>query len=332
MSRTFTIQSTKDPRDAVDEWRGVKKSDDRNDDDGTAGDWISADQRRDVIKCAIAYTIATLFTFNPTLNRLITALDYNQKSQLWKVAVNTHNLASVTVWFNPARSRGSMLQAIIYALSSLAFVTSLSLAATFTLTFVDFDPENEKWTTDFDEFIVAFVWIGIGSAIAAFARLKMANQTFNSAATMSCIVFYSVVINNGGIARLVQYLGMAMIGIVISSSVCLVIWPKSSTSALRKDLSSSMDSFAMLLDTLYCNFTHESEKLLDKDAFDKAVKAHDEAFVTLKAELPHALRERWLRDQRVNKSQIRQTYKHTVEAIERLAQHLTGWVRRCCLS
>ncbi|EOR01749.1 hypothetical protein E3P92_00705 [Wallemia ichthyophaga] len=330
LTRTFTVQGPKDPRVAVDEWRGVKKSDDSKENDGSGSDWISSDQKKDVIKCAIAYTIATLFTFNPTLNRLISALDFNDQSKYSKVAVNAHNLASATVWFNPARSRGSMLQAILFALTALAFVTVLSLAATFTLTFVDFDPENEYWSTDIDEFIVAFVWIGIGSAIAAFARLKMANQTFNSAATMSCIVFYSVVVNNGGIARLIQYLGMAMIGIIISSTVCLLIWPKSSTSALRRDLSDSMDSFAMLLDTLFSNFTQDGEKPLDKDAFDKAVKAHDEAFVTLKAELPHALRERWLKDQRVNKSQIRQTYKHAVEAIERLAQHLTGL--RSCLN
>ncbi|TIB99766.1 hypothetical protein E3Q18_01425 [Wallemia mellicola] len=298
-------------RDAVDDWSSVKRPALKDDDKTEKDDWISIDTKRNIIKCAIAYTIATLFTFNPTLNSFISALEFKQKSQLWKVAVNTHTIASVTVWFNPARSRGSMLQAIAFAAVSLVFVTCVSSLVTLILTLIDFNPDDTNWKADLDGFIVAFIFIGVVSSIAAFSRLKMANQTFNSAATMSCIVFYSVVLRNGGIARLVQYLAMAIIGIIITSSVCLLIWPKSSTSALRKDLSSSLNSF-------------------DKDSFDRAVKDHDEAFVTLQAELPNALRERWLRDKRVNNSQIRQTYKHTVEAIERLAQHLTGL--RSCLN
>ncbi|TIB78009.1 hypothetical protein E3Q23_00950 [Wallemia mellicola] len=330
LTKRLTFNNPKAARDAVDDWSSVKRPALKDDDKTEKDDWISIDTKRNIIKCAIAYTIATLFTFNPTLNSFISALEFKQKSQLWKVAVNTHTIASVTVWFNPARSRGSMLQAIAFAAVSLVFVTCVSSLVTLILTLIDFNPDDTNWKADLDGFIVAFIFIGVVSSIAAFSRLKMANQTFNSAATMSCIVFYSVVLRNGGIARLVQYLAMAIIGIIITSSVCLLIWPKSSTSALRKDLSSSLNSFGMLLETLYCNFTLEHDKILDKDSFDRAVKDHDEAFVTLQAELPNALRERWLRDKRVNNSQIRQTYKHTVEAIERLAQHLTGL--RSCLN
>ena len=331
LNRTLSVNNNSkndnhNKRSLIDNWSSIiNKSDNNisNKDNDDESKWISDELKKDILKCAIAYTLGSLFTFVTPLNRLIRSFDYQQKTDLWKVATNSHNLASVTVWFNPAKSRGSMLQAAFFALAALTVVTFTSIGATLTLSIVDFDPNKEDWRSSLSEFVMAFGWIGVTSAFAAFARLKMANQVFNSSATMACIVFYSVVVHNGGLPRLTQFIVMTLIGVFISTTVCMVIWPKRSVDILRTDISKSLDSFGMLLETIFENFTLSTNINNSKD-LDKAIEAHEKCFTLLEAELPNALRERFLRDKRVCSSQIRHTYKHTIESIERLAQHLTG--------
>jgi hypothetical protein len=60
-------------------------------------------QQRLVLKCSFAYILGCLFTFVPELNGLI---GYNH--------VSSHLVATATVFFNPAKSLGGMVEAALY--------------------------------------------------------------------------------------------------------------------------------------------------------------------------------------------------------------------------
>lgn len=60
-------------------------------------------QHRLVLKCSFAYILGCLFTFVPALNALI---GYNH--------VSSHLVATATVFFNPAKTLGGMVEAALY--------------------------------------------------------------------------------------------------------------------------------------------------------------------------------------------------------------------------
>lgn len=67
-------------------------------------------QHRLVLKCSFAYILGCLFTFVPQLNALI---GYNH--------VSSHLVATATVFFNPAKSLGGMVEAAMYGWGYVLF-------------------------------------------------------------------------------------------------------------------------------------------------------------------------------------------------------------------
>lgn len=65
-----------------------------------------------ILKCSIAYVLASLATFTPAISKMLGKGD------------GKHMVATVVTYFHPARSFGSMLEALIWALIAVAYVRS----------------------------------------------------------------------------------------------------------------------------------------------------------------------------------------------------------------
>jgi hypothetical protein len=72
-------------------------------------------QQKQVLKCSIAYFIGSLFTFIPALNSLV---GHNRTS--------SHIIATTTVFFNPAKTIGGMIEAAGYGWGYVLFALSVS--------------------------------------------------------------------------------------------------------------------------------------------------------------------------------------------------------------
>lgn len=64
-------------------------------------------QQRGILKCSIAYTIATLFTFLPFLSKLLAA-----PFDLDNALSGGHVVATVATYYNPAKTLGAMFEAV----------------------------------------------------------------------------------------------------------------------------------------------------------------------------------------------------------------------------
>jgi hypothetical protein len=71
--------------------------------------------QKQVLKCSIAYFIGSLFTFIPALNSLV---GHNRTS--------SHIIATTTVFFNPAKTIGGMIEAAGYGWGYVLFALSVS--------------------------------------------------------------------------------------------------------------------------------------------------------------------------------------------------------------
>lgn len=76
------------------------------------------------MKCSFAYFLATLFTFVPTLNALI---GNNRTS--------SHLVATATVFFNPAKTLGGMVEAAAYGWGYVLFAVTVCLGSMVTTDF-----------------------------------------------------------------------------------------------------------------------------------------------------------------------------------------------------
>jgi uncharacterized membrane protein len=89
------------------------------------GKWITlTPQQHSVLKCSFAYFVGSLFTFVPALNGFIG----NNR-------VSSHLVATATVFFNPAKTLGGMVEASAYGWGYTLFALSVCLGSMATTDF-----------------------------------------------------------------------------------------------------------------------------------------------------------------------------------------------------
>ena len=138
----------------------------------------------------------------------------------------------------------------------------------------------------------------------------------------------------GGFRQLVQVTFNVFIGSIISNVICFSLWPQSAARNLQRDITTSLESYATLLDMLVRTFLldPQSRRGVGKTKLQRAVEAHQKGFTSLKTNLDEA-RSEWalnppdppLKGRRV--TQRRQTsalYGEAVDSLTRLGQHLAG--------
>ena len=105
--------------------------------------------QRDVLKCAIAYLLASLFTYNHTLASVVGApLDQEGPVR------NAHVIATVAVFFHPARTVGAMVEADILVLLGAAYAAFLSCGSMATTVVLD-----DLGLEDLSHWVVILGWI-----------------------------------------------------------------------------------------------------------------------------------------------------------------------------
>jgi hypothetical protein len=82
-------------------------------------------RQRVVLKCSFAYCLGSLFTFIPALNALI---GHNH--------VSSHYVATATVFFNPAKTLGAMMEASLYGWGYAIFALVICLGSMLTTDFL----------------------------------------------------------------------------------------------------------------------------------------------------------------------------------------------------
>ncbi|KZT10938.1 uncharacterized protein LAESUDRAFT_643293 [Laetiporus sulphureus 93-53] len=282
---------------------------------------------RNILKCSIAYFIASLFTFSPYLSMFIADLT-NYGSGESTPSPSGHMVATVAVYYNPAKTLGAMVEADLYCTMGLLFAAFVSLGS---MTMFWFFEVRRGWEWLADSLVL--LWIGLGMSGVAWMKLWMAKPAFNTACSMTAIILFIVVVKEGGVQTLLQVSFIVLCGAIISNTICAFLWPQRATKNLQDSMTRTLQSFSTLLQMLTETFLLE-EPLhhLSGEKLQKAAESHQASFTSLKKHFVDAQSE-WMfggpKKARGNEAHdIResagQAYEDAIGSLNRLGQHLNG--------
>ncbi|CEL60767.1 hypothetical protein RSOLAG1IB_04006 [Rhizoctonia solani AG-1 IB] len=269
--------------------------------------------QKKVLKCSIAYTIGCLFTFVPALSNVLT--DIIPLGTQQGPSPTGHMVATVAVYYNPAKTIGAMIEADMFCLVGAVFASIASLVATDSFWFFELQPGWE-WLAD----LLVLAWVGLAMAMIAWSKLWVNKPTFGSACSMTSIILFVVIIKEGGTEVLAQVLLITALGITISNLICFGLWPESATTDLQKEMTTTLNSFSTLLKMLTSAFLLDEASPVRRQRLIKAVEDHQKSFTSLKKVLAEARVERC--DPRIQRTA--KVYDEAVLGLNHIAQHFGG--------
>ncbi|KAF8161056.1 Fusaric acid resistance protein-like-domain-containing protein [Crassisporium funariophilum] len=291
---------------------------------------------RNVLKCAIAYFIASLFTFSPFLSRFISDMtSYGPGNS--KPHPSGHMVATIAVYFNPAKTVGSMIEADLFCIFGLLYSATVCLVTMSMFWWLELKPGWE-WMGD----LVAIVWIGLSMSGLAWMKVWMAIKFFihlRIACSMTAIIIFVVLVKEGGLETLFQVSTIVIIGAAISNIVCYLIWPQTAISNLQCSMTTTLESFSTLLPMITRIFLLENgsdSHSADMEKIQRAIENHQNSFTSLQKNLREAKTE-WSLMRGITEGRHefgtartnsditgRRSYEDAVDCLNRLAQHLNG--------
>jgi hypothetical protein len=263
-----------------------------------------------ILKCSLAYVLGSLATLVPFI---ASSLGRND---------GKHMVATICVYFHPARSAGSMLEATLLALIAFAYAAFISFTSMAVMVF--FRSQN---LLVLGHVIVLVVFCGAGLGFIAWFKQKLGNPLVNVACSMASLAIITVLTKeeavqagNFSVNKIVQVLKMVLMGIVIATAVSLLIKPLSASEALRDDLVQITDLLEDVLTTITRSFLSGSEVDLKAASYVQVSNKYKATFNSLLKNLRESKYEHYLLGTE-NEYKIE---ARLAKCIERLAQNLVG--------
>lgn len=208
-------------------------------------------KQRIVLKCSFAYMLGSLFTFVPAMNALI---GHNH--------VSSHLVATATVFFNPAKSLGGMVEASLYGWGYTLFALIVCLGSMLT---TDFFVDRNLfivahaislgfWLTG-STFIIAFLKAHWNKPPVATGKLTVNIYFFSLekplfipllffffflASSLCFIIIFIIVVREGSVnrgdfdtTRIEQITSAVATGTLVTVSCCILFWPVSASKKLK---------------------------------------------------------------------------------------------------
>ncbi|KAF3923347.1 hypothetical protein ABW21_db0204131 [Orbilia brochopaga] len=265
---------------------------------------------RSVLKCSLAYLCGSLATYIPFIAALFGRND------------GKHMVATVAVYFHPARTRGSMTEATVFATIAVFYSFLVSAGSLGTAIFF----------TDIDmivlgHFLILAVFCAGGLGLVGWTKLKMASPSANVSCSLAAIIIVTTLTKDGAVqegvfrlTKLLQTATMVVCAVIITTTISNLLWPRFAVKELRKCMTDSTHAFSEMLEAITKGFIDGSEEPLNRQAFKDASAYHRKTFTDLAKHLHEAKFEHYLK----GTEQIYDLELRLVECLQRLAQALGG--------
>ncbi|KAG7195560.1 uncharacterized protein KQ657_003327 [Scheffersomyces spartinae] len=196
-----------------------------------------------VFKCSVAYFIASFAVYWTPFNELLGKSD------------SKHVVATVAVYFHPARSQGSMIQTLIFVVVSLLFSFGVSFGCRMIAAFVYLQGQDEI------SHVLDLIFSSVSLGVIAFMKQKVNLQTFNTACSLAYITIVTSIVKEGSqnsalipIERLLAHFWIVLLGCLTSVLVCYLIAPENAVHELRKSLNDSYNTISSVLSLVSYKF------------------------------------------------------------------------------
>jgi hypothetical protein len=265
--------------------------------------FISSELGIGVLKCSLAYLLGSLPTFVP----LLAAFLGHQDSK--------HMVATITVYFHPARSQGSMIKALVCALLAFLYTTFVSVTSMFVSMFF----QDTLGLIPLGHAVVLIVFCGGGLGFIGWTKQRLGDPLVNVACSLASLSTISVLTKEGAVqagdlsfAKISQVLKMILMGVTATVAVSFLIFPISARKKLRANLTEVTEAMASMLALITEGFLSGSEEEFQAAEFLDAAARHKNAYGQLDSLVKEAKLEHYVRG---------------TEKEYRLEKHLVRWVQ-----
>ncbi|PGH11210.1 hypothetical protein AJ80_07215 [Polytolypa hystricis UAMH7299] len=253
-----------------------------------------------VLKCSLAYLLGTLATFVPAIAGTLGKQD------------GKHMVATITVYFHPARTKGSMYEALICA--ALAFVYAAFISVTSMAVAVLF--QDILHLRNLGHAIVLLVFCGGGLGFVGWVKLRRGTPLASVACSLASLAIITVLTKEGAVqqgdmnfAKISQVLKMIVMGVIAAMTTCFFVFPLSARTKLRQEIAEVTDSLADMLGIITESFIQGSSEQLEDNTFVSAAGRNKKAFTAVDKMLKEAKLEHYAagveREYRLEKRLVR---------------------------
>ncbi|KAK4545151.1 hypothetical protein LTR36_003702 [Oleoguttula mirabilis] len=277
----------------------------------SAYDFATSKTGLGILKCSLAYLLGSLATFVPAISGMI---GHRQDSK--------HMVATVTVWFHPARSIGSMHEATVLAVIALCYsglvsFTSMGISMFF----------GQRDLLVVGHVIVLIVFIGGGLGFVAWTKQYFGHPLVNVACSLASLGCITILIKEGAVQagafsddRVVQVLLMVVMGVIATTAVNVLVLPTTARESLIKDLEQNTDLLGEMLISITRAFLSGREVDLTDAYYKKLTNDHQSSLASMCKDLGEAKREHlFLGNERLYAAE-----EKLVECLTGLSQDLGG--------
>ncbi|KAJ4856873.1 fusaric acid resistance protein-like domain-containing protein [Trichoderma breve] len=273
--------------------------------------WLDSPLGHGVLKCTLAYTIASLATFLTPLSNFLGTLD------------GKHVVATITVYFHPARSTGSMIEAVLIAVVAIAYAELVSILSMVVSVLVG----SVMGLVTLAHVLVVILFIGGGFGFMGWIKQKMANPLVNVGSTLASLAIISVVTKENAVIsnvfsnqKIVQVFKMLIMGITSTAAVNVLVWRVSARDLLRTSMAKATTSLGGMLSTISASFL----KGVEEEQMSAEFTASSATYAVTYPQMLKNLREAKFEDYLLGRERIYVLQRSTVKAIETLARSIGG--------
>ncbi|KAH9223420.1 hypothetical protein DL95DRAFT_431393 [Leptodontidium sp. 2 PMI_412] len=273
--------------------------------------WLHTPAAKGILKSSLAYLLGSMATFLPPIANFLGHQD------------SKHLVCTITVYFHPSRSQGSMQEAIILGLGAFFYAVFVSVSSMATSVFF----ESQLGMIELGYIIVLIVFIGGGLGFVGWFKQRYNAPLVSVSCSLASLAIITVITKENAIQvgvfsndKIVQVMKMILMGMASTSVVSLLLWPISARTELRETMINVTDSFGDMLTLITRGFLSGSETDLRSTTFIKAQNKHKAVFTKLKTNLKEARFEHYL----LGTEEEYKLQVSLVTCMQRLAQSIGG--------
>lgn len=264
-----------------------------------------------VFKCSVAYFLGSLATLVP----FVAAILGQQQGK--------HLVATITVYFHPARSRGSMFEAILCAILAFAYAVLIC----FTSMGVSILFGRKLDLLILGHVIVLIVFCGGGLGLVGWVKQRLEDPLVNIACSLTSLAIITVLTKEGAVQashfsddKIIQVMLIIIMGVSMTTAVSFLISPVSARQDLRDNMIEVTSSFAEMLAMITRSFLSGSEEELLQKRFLQTSTENGTVLACLTKNLKEAKYEHYV----VGTEKEYSLEAKLVKCMQRLSQNIGG--------
>jgi hypothetical protein len=234
-----------------------------------------------------------------------------------------HLVATITVYFHPARSAGSVEEAGMLGIAAFLYAVFVSISSMAVSVFF----ESQLDLIELGYALVLIVFCGGGLGFIGWFKQKYNAPLVSVACSLASLAIITVLTKENVVQvgvfsddKIVQVMKMVIMGIISTSIVSLLVWPVSARTELRETMIKTTDSLGDMLAMITGGFLSGSETELRSSTFNNVLSKYKSVFTQLTKNLKEAKFEHYMlgtEDQYKLEASL-------VNCMQRLAQSIGG--------